>query len=136
MEIDIDNYLAGLQVGVEGSAQLEEDLRITGSAKGGVYANYVDKDFHYENVSSPPIALDFDESGLDVAGIMQADLELALEVAEGVEIFVGGTAMYLMGVATGPGNVPEANTASEFTDLDNDDNVLYAGGRAGLRVSF
>ncbi|MCH7889034.1 MAG: hypothetical protein IIA00_07125 [Proteobacteria bacterium] len=134
IQIDIDNYLAGIQVGVEGRAQLLENLRITGSAKGGVYANYVEKDFHYENEASN--VFDFDESEWDVAGIVQGDLELALEVAEGVELFVGGTAMYLLGVATGPGNVPEANTASEFTDLDNDDNVLYVGGRAGLRVSF
>lgn len=136
MNIDVSNFLAGLQVGAKAKfspIQANDRLHVSVGAKAGVFANFVDKDLRYQNDGD---STSFDNDKTVISGVLEADLEVAVEATDNIEIFAGGQATALLGVATGFSQVPTANTEAEFNKVETDENLIYWGAKAGVRVKF
>lgn len=137
MNIDVSNLLAGIQVGAKTTfspMETNDRLHVSIGAKAGLFANFVDKDMHYKGGATQ--VFDFDDSETVISGIVEGEFEVAVEATDGIELFAGGQATALLGVATGFSQIPTANTEAEFNKVETDQNVIYWGAKAGARVRF
>lgn len=140
MNIDVSNILAGLQVGAKTTfspAKANDRLHVSVGAKAGLFANFVDKDLRYVNFEeSVTETFDFNGNETVVSGILEGEFEVAVEATDNIELFAGGQATALLGVATGFSQVPTANTEAEFNKVETDQNLIYWGAKTGVRVKF
>lgn len=139
MNIDVSNLLAGLQIGAKTTfspTQANNRLHISVGAKAGLFVNFVNKDLHYVDSDEGDDIFDFDDGEAVISSILEGELEVAVEATDNIELFVGGQATALLGVATGFAQVPTANTETEFNKVESDQNVIYWGAKTGARVKF
>lgn len=137
MNIDVSNLLLGLQAGAKTTFSPVDRLHLSVGAKAGLFVNFVEKDLHYVSLGEGgDVDANFDDSDTVVSGILEGEFEVAVEATDGIELFAGGQATALLGVATGFSQIPTANTEAEFNKVETDENLIYWGAKAGARVRF
>ena len=143
-DVGARNSLTGLQVGGDAWLNLVPGVNVGADIKAGVYGNYVNQTTHIlATTTAPAAAATFDESlnNYDLAMIADANLYFMWRLGPHWTVRAGYNFMFLEGVALGPENfnaiAPNILTggvpgAARVSSLNEDGNVFYHGGFAGL----
>ena len=126
-----DNYLFGVQAGLQGMFNLGSSLRVGGNVKAGIYDNevYRRRTFLSSNVQSRN--QDSSDDDHETAWGFEANPRVEVRLSDNVMLTAAGTFLWL-------GNVSEAlDHYANVTDLDDHDlranrDVYFYGGSVGL----
>lgn len=130
-----DNYMLGLQAGLQGMFDINPYLSVGGSVAGGLYANRVERrrTFRSANVSTR-----FQDSTLDdtvLAQAVEVRPRLDFRIAEGWTLSASGSLLWLNNVSDA---VSHYATATDLQDRDirADKDVFFWGGSLGLKYAL
>ncbi len=134
--IHTDNYLLGLQVGLEGMTDLGGGIRLSGSVKAGLYANQVGRLRSF--ISRNQTQARAQQSSLDDTVLAQGvefNPRIEIELAKGVVFSAGGTLLWLNGVS---GALSHFATVTDLqdTNIRAKDDVLFYGAQTGLTIDL
>jgi hypothetical protein len=133
--IGIDNDLVGLQVGLQGMWGLTSNIAIGGSLKGGVAANFVDRErsFVSDNGAFPAYANSNDDTGFAQFAEFNPRLDIAL--SETATLTIGGTVLWINETSEAASHYQTlADTAD--SNLRDDDDQLFYGASVGLKLAL
>ncbi|MGL5168757.1 MAG: porin [Afipia sp.] len=130
------NYLVGPQIGFEGMFDIGGGIKVGGSAKAGLYANFVERERSF--ISRNQTQTRAQQNSISGTAFSQAyELNPRIEVPlmEGVKLSAGGTFLWLNNVSTA---FPHYATVTNLQDRDlrAKDRTFFYGLQAGLNVDL
>lgn len=134
--IDVDNDLLGLQIGLQGMWGLTSNVAIGGSLKGGIAANFVNRDRSFADLDAGPDLIY--ANGHDDTGFAQfAEFNPRVDVAlsETATLTIGGTVLWINETSRAASHF---ETLADPTDsnLRDDDDELFYGASIGLKLAL
>jgi hypothetical protein len=140
LSIRSDNILAGIQVGLQGMFDVAPGISIGGSAKAGLFANFVDVESTFTSISpsgSVPSRSRVLKSGDDVVAstVFEVNPRLDFRIADGVVLTASGTFMWINNVSDAVDYYADAANATPYTISSAGDAFIYGGG-LGLRFEL
>jgi hypothetical protein len=133
VSIRTDNFLFGMQVGLQHMFEVGDFMRIGGSIKGGLYNNFVDRERTYvsENVTN---LRSFETS--DSANVFAQSLEinprLEFKLSDGVLLTAAGSFLWLNNVSTALPHYASVEDLNGNRNVGAKDDVYFYGGSLGL----
>ena len=136
VSIQTDNYLVGLQVGMEHMWDVGEGLKLGGSVKGGLYANEAQRTRSF--LSRNQTQTRAQQNTLDDSAFAQAveiNPRIEFELAKGVSLSAGATFLWLNNVS---GAFSQYATVTDLDDrnIRAKDNAFFYGATAGLTINL
>ena len=135
--IRVDNRMIGLQLGLQHMFDVGGGLRIGGSAKGGLYDNFVDRNRTF--VSEANTQLRSRESS-DHKSVFAQGVELnprvEFELAKGTYLTAAGQFLWLNNVSTALPNYGSIAYVNSDHDVRARDDVYFYGGSLGLTIDL
>jgi hypothetical protein len=130
----VDNELLGLQIG--GDLLYPVSLRgnMGFKAKGGVYANFAERNHFISNAGTPIV--NSGDSEVDIAGIIELGVFGNYHIVPSVRLTAAYEFWYMPGIATVPDQNPAVVTPASGTSISLGDEVLLHGGSVGVQVLF
>jgi hypothetical protein len=130
------NYLLGPQIGFEGMFDIGGGIKIGGSAKAGLYANFVERERSF--VSRNQTQARAQQNYLNDTAFSQGyELNPRIEVPlmQGVKLTAGGTFLWLNNISTA---FPQYATLTDLQDhnVRAKNRVFYYGLQAGVSVDL
>ena len=130
-----DNYLFGLQAGLQGMFDVGGGLSVGGNVKAGIYDNEVERRRTFFSDNQSVRNMDVKDSDRQLSWGFEANPRLNLRLSDNAYLTVAGTFLYL-------GNVSQA--ADQFVAVaDRDDrdvranrDVYFYGGSVGMTFLF
>lgn len=131
---NVENRMAGVQLGADVlyPVSLRSNIGIRG--KGGVYANFDEANVLLQNGATT--VLNAGDSSVDVAGVIEMGIFTNYHIVPSVRLTAGYEFWYLPGIVTVPGQSPQFVHPSAGTQLDNDNELFLHGGSVGVQVLF
>lgn len=130
--VRMDNWLVGLQVGLQGMVDVGEHVRVGGNVKAGLFYNHAVRRRTYQQKQSPDALPFLGEDSDDVfAQGFEVNPRIEFKLSEGVFLTAAGSFLYLNDVGQA---LPHLATVTSPTDRDprsNGDTYFY-GGSLGL----
>ncbi|MFA6140709.1 MAG: hypothetical protein WC684_08300, partial [Hyphomicrobium sp.] len=126
-----DNYLFGLQVGLQGMFDLGGGLSVGGNVKAGIFDNEVERrrTFFSDNQSVRNMDITDREDGL--AWSFEANPRVELKLSEGVYLSAAGTFLWLGNVSQAVDHFASVADRGDH-DLRANRDVYFYGGSLGL----
>jgi hypothetical protein len=133
--VGIDNDLVGLQIGLQGMWGLTSNVAIGGSLKGGVAANFVDRErsFVSDNGAFPAYANSNDDTGFAQFAEFNPRLDIAL--SESATLTIGGTVLWINETSRATSHYDSLADATD-SNLRDDDDELFYGASIGLKLAL
>lgn len=129
--------MLGLQLGGDADCQWTDRLSATGTAKAGLFVNWVGHDTVLRN-TGPDILVEGSESDTGLSGVIDANLQATL--THGRWQFVGGyRVLVLSGMATAASQFDFAineDPAAVLGNVDHQGSVILHGPFAGVTCEF
>lgn len=130
--VRMDNWLVGLQVGLQGMMDVGEHVRIGGNVKGGLFYNHAVRRRTYQQKQSPD-ELSFlgeDSDGVFAQGF-EVNPRIEVKLSEGVFLTAAGTFLYLNDVGQALPHLANVTDPADRDPRANGDTYFY-GGSLGL----
>lgn len=133
--VGIDNDLVGLQVGLQGMWHLTSNVAIGGALKGGIAANFVDRErsFSSDNLNFPAYANSNDDTGFAQFAEFNPRLDIAL--GESATLTIGGTVLWINETSRATSHYETLADATD-SNLRDDDDELFYGASIGLKLAL
>lgn len=133
--IGIDNDLVGLQIGLQGMWNLTSNISLGGSLKGGIAANFVDRErsFSSDNLNYPAYANSHDDTGFAQFAEFNPRLDIAL--SETATLTIGGTVLWINETSRAASHYATVADATDSNVRDGDDELFY-GASVGLKLAL
>lgn len=133
--VGVDNDLVGLQIGLQGMWNLTSNVAIGGALKGGVAANFVDRErsFATDNASFTPFADSHDDTGFAQFAEFNPRLDIAL--SESATLTIGGTVLWINETSRATSHYESLADATD-SNLRDDDDELFYGASIGLKLAL
>lgn len=129
----VDNYMLGVQVGVDQMFQITDGISIGGSAKAGIFRNHIERHrtFNRDVSGSAQHTMGDKLKDDQTSYVVEVNPRLNIQLAEGVNFTAGGWFLYADNVATA---LPHFFAAADRDDreLRADRDVYFWGGSLGL----
>lgn len=135
VSVKTDNWMLGLQAGLQGMFALSDDLRVGGAVKAGIYDNIVSRRRTFFSLNQSVRRQDSSDSDHELAYAVEVNPRVELRVADGVYLSAAGSFLWL-------DNVSEATSHfATLTDLQDRDtrangDVFFYGGSLGLTMEL
>lgn len=135
VSVRTDNFMYGLQAGVEGMFHVGGGLSIGGSVKGGLYLNDVQRYRSFRSVNQTVRRQESDDDGKQFSQAIEVNPRLEYRLNDTVTLTAAGTFLWLS-------NVSEAvSHYGTVTDLDDHDvrangDVYFYGGTVGVKIAL
>lgn len=135
VSLTTDNWMLGLQAGLQGMFDLSDGLRVGGSVKAGIYDNIVSRQRTFFSLNQSARRQDSSDSDHELAYAVEVNPRVELRVADGVYLSAAGSFLWL-------DNVSEATSHfANLTDLDDRNtrasgDVFFYGGSLGLTMEL
>jgi hypothetical protein len=132
--IGVDNDLIGLQIGLQGMWQVSSNISIGGSLKGGVAANFVDRERSFvEQDGGLAYADSHDDTGFAQFAEFNPRLDIAL--SESATLTIGGTVLWINETSRAASHYETLADTTDSNLRDDDDELLY-GASIGLKLAL
>lgn len=133
--IGIDNDLVGLQIGLQGMWNLTSNVALGGSLKGGVAANFIDRErsLSSDDLSYPAYANSHDDTGFAQFAEFNPRLDIAL--SETATLTIGGTVLWINETSHATSHYATLADATDSNLRDGDDELFY-GASVGLKLAL
>lgn len=136
VSIRADNYLLGMQIGLQHMFDVGPSVRIGGSVKAGLYNNFVDRNRTFVSENRPDLrSFENSDSGNVFAQGVEINPRIEFKLDEGVILTASGTFMWLNNVSTALPHYASAEDLDDHNIRANDDTYFY-GGSLGLTFLF
>lgn len=133
--VGVDNDLVGLQVGLQGMWNLTSNVALGGSLKGGIAANFVDRErsFASDNGNYAPYANSHDDTGFAQFAEFNPRVDIAL--SETATLTIGGTVLWINETSRAASHYQTLANAADSNLRDDDDEIFY-GASVGLKLAL
>lgn len=141
-DIDVENHLVGVQLGVNAGYRVGQRMRLRARPRMGVYNNHINQSQRIYNVNGVAVvgpgnplegaAYDINTSKDDVSFVAEIDLGFDYLIWGGWSLNVGYRALGITGVGLATSQIPR-NFADipGAEDIDNDESLILHGGYLG-----
>lgn len=131
VRIDSENFLTGIQIGVQGDAPVVQGITFGGSLRGGLMANFitVERSFSSDDDSGNRIDNEIDDTAF--AQFVEARPRVSFVVAPGVDLTATGTLIYIHGISEAT-DYYRTVTDNDDREVRDDGDVFFYGGSLGL----
>lgn len=133
--IDVDNDLVGLQIGLQGMWQVASNVSIGGTLKGGIAANFVNRDrtFGSDDTNTFDYANGHDDT--EFAEFAEFNPRIDVALSDTATLTIAGTALWINETSRAASHV---QTLADRTDgnLRADDDELFYGASIGLKLAL
>jgi len=131
VDIDGENDMFGLQVGVDAEVPIGDKFTVNGGLKAGAFVNVASIDSII--FDDDTLSFGFEDTKARGSAITEGKIGLGWKVTPNVAINLGYMAMLLSWVTTAGNNFPQDNTMAEFQSHDSD-HVLVHGPLARINI--
>jgi hypothetical protein len=133
--IGVDNDLVGLQIGLQGMWQVSSNVSIGGSLKGGLAANFVDRERSF--VDQDGVGLAYADNHDDVGFAQFAEFNPRVDIAlsETATLTIGGTVLWINETSRAASHYETLADTTDGNLRDDDDELLY-GASIGLKLAL
>lgn len=133
--IGVDNDLVGLQIGIQGMWQVTSSVSIGGSLKGGIAANFVDRErsFGADDNNTFDYANSHDDTGFAQFAEFNPRVDIAL--SETATLTIGGTVLWINETSRATSHYQTLADATD-SNLRDDDDELFYGASIGLKLAL
>jgi hypothetical protein len=134
--IGIDNDLVGLQVGLQGMWAVTSSISVGGSLKGGIAANFVDRERSYFGTGGgalPAFSDSHDDTGFAQFAEFNPRVDIAL--SETATLTIGGTVMWINETSRAASHYQTLADRTDGNVRDDDDEIFY-GASVGLKLAL
>lgn len=133
--IGVDNDLVGLQIGIQGMWQVASSVSIGGSLKGGIAANFVDRERSFG--ADDNNTLDYANSNDDTGFAQFAEFNPRVDIAlsESATLTIGGTVLWINETSRATSHYQTLADATDSNLRDDDDEIFY-GASIGLKLAL
>ncbi|MCC7250266.1 hypothetical protein [Hyphomicrobium sp.] len=133
VSIRTDNYLLGMQIGLQHMFDVGDFVRIGGSVKGGFYNNFVDRNRTYVSENRPDLrSFDTSHSASVFAQGLEINPRLELKLTDNVFLTASGSFLWLNNVSTPLQHFASVEDIDGNRDVGAKDDVFFYGGTVGL----
>lgn len=134
--IGIDNDLVGLQIGLQGMWQVSSNISIGGSLKGGLAANFVDRERSFVDQDGAP-SLIYADSRDDTGFAQFAEFNPRIDIAlsETATLTIGGTVLWINETSRAASHYETLADTADASVRDGDDELFY-GASIGLKLAL
>lgn len=133
----IDNYMLGVQVGVDQMFEISDGISIGGSAKAGIFNNHIERHrtFNRDISGSASNTMGDEITKNQVAYAIEVNPRLNVRLAPGVDLTASGWFLYADNVAEA---LPHFTSAADRDDrnMRADGDVYFWGASLGLRFEL
>lgn len=134
--IDVDNDLVGLQIGLQGMWGIGSRVAVGGSLKGGIAANFINRDRSFIDIDAGPdliYADTHDDTGFAQFAEFNPRIDVAL--SESATLTFAGTVLWINETTRA---VDHYETVADVDDanLRGDEDELFYGASVGLRLAL
>lgn len=134
--IQTRNYLFGPQIGLEGMFDIGGGVKVGGSVKAGLFANFVERErsFISRNQTQTRAQQNFSGKTAFAQGV-EVNPRIEIPLARGVTFKVGGQLLWLNNISTA---FPQYATVTDLQDhnVRAKDHALFYGVQAGLTFNL
>lgn len=132
--IGVDNDLVGLQIGLQGMWQLTSNVSIGGTLKGGIAANFVDRERAFVDQDG---GLNYADSHDDTGFAQFAEFNPRLDIAlsDTATLTIGGTVLWINETSRAASHYETLADTTDSNLRDDDDELLY-GASIGLKLAL
>lgn len=132
VSIRTDNYLLGMQLGLQHMFEVGDFVRIGGSIKGGLYNNFVDRNRTFVSENRPDLrSFETSNSANVFAQGLEINPRLEFRLSDNVFLTASGSLLWLNNVST-PLSHFESVANLDDRDVRAKDDVFFYGGSVGL----
>lgn len=134
--IGVENDLVGLQVGLQGMWGVTSTISIGGSLKGGIAANFVDRERSFASLDAGPdlvYADSHDDTGFAQFAEFNPRVDIAL--SETATLTIGGTVLWINETSRAASHYQTLADTSDGNVRDDDDEIFY-GASVGLKLAL
>jgi hypothetical protein len=135
VSIKTDNWMLGLQAGLQGMFDLSDDLRVGGSVKAGIYDNIVSRQRTFFSLNQSVRRQDISDSDHELAYAVEVNPRVELRVADGVYLSAAGSFLWLDNVSEATSHVANVTDVNDRNTRASGD-VFFYGGSLGLTMEF
>lgn len=133
VSIRTDNYLLGVQLGLQHMFDVGDFVRIGGSIKGGLYNNFVDRNRTYVSENRPDLrSFDTSHSANVFAQGLEINPRLEFKLSDSVFLTASGSLLWLNNVSTPLSHFASVEDIDGDRDVRATDDVFFYGGSVGL----
>lgn len=134
--IGVENDLVGLQIGLQGMWDITSSISIGGSLKGGIAANFVDRERSLVGLDVAPdraYADSHDDTGFAQFAEFNPRVDIAL--SETATLTIGGTVMWINETSRAASHYQTLADRTDGNVRDDDDEIFY-GASVGLKLAL
>jgi hypothetical protein len=132
VSIRTDNYLLGMQVGLEHMFNVGDSVRIGGSVKAGLYNNFVNRNRTFVSENRPDLrSFESSDSKNVFAQGVEINPRVEFKLDEGIYLTAAGTFMWLNNVSTALPNYASVEDLDDH-DVRANGSTYFYGGSLGL----
>jgi hypothetical protein len=133
--IGVDNDLVGLQIGLQGMWSVASNVSIGGSLKGGIAANFVDRErsFASDNLNYPAYANSHDDTGF--AEFAEFNPRIDITLSDTATLTIGGTVLWINETSHATSHYQALADATDGNVRADDDELFY-GASIGLKLAL
>jgi hypothetical protein len=133
----VDNYMLGLQIGLQGMYEIAPGFSLGGSVKAGLYNNHMERHrtFNRDISGAASNTMGDSISGDQLSQVVEVNPRLSVDLAPGVQLTAAGWFLWANNVSEA---LPHFSSAADRddTDLRGNGDVYFYGGSLGLTVQL
>ena len=133
--VEVDNRMIGLQVGVEGEQPVSEGVTVGGFVKGGLLANFIDVETSFASDDAPANALNKGYDDIGFAQFIEASGNVSVRLTESASLVASGMLLWVNGVNEAGDNYSQVSDA-QATGIGNDEDAVFYGARLGVKIDL
>lgn len=135
-DIDTNNNLIGLQVGIGSSVQISPSFGLGLKAKTGLLVNFANQNSRFINDGAIVSVYRADESRVGVSPMVDLAGSAKLDLGSNVTLQAGYQFLFLGGVATAPAQFAKSPNFPNSLGRFERESVIYHGPFIGLEIRF
>lgn len=135
--IGVENDLVGLQIGLQGMWNVTSSISIGGSLKGGIAANFVDRERSFTDLEALTPDLIYADSHDDTGFAQFAEFNPRVDIAlsETATLTIGGTVLWINETSRAASHYQTLADTADGNVRDDDDEIFY-GASIGLKLAL
>lgn len=137
LNIEVDNDLVGLQIGLQTRWNISPTVSIGGTLKGGIAANFLNRDRSFRDRDGDLGNLIYSDNADDTGFAQFAEFNPRIEVVLGdsATLTVGGTVLWINDTTRAASHYQSAANTADSALRDDEDQLFY-GASIGLRLAL
>ncbi|MDZ4867752.1 MAG: hypothetical protein SGI91_10545 [Alphaproteobacteria bacterium] len=133
--IGVDNDLVGLQIGLQGMWQVSSNVSVGGSLKGGLAANFVDRERSFVDQDGAGLAYADNHDDVGFAQFAEFNPRVDIALSETATLTIGGTVLWINETSRAASHYETLADTTDGNLRDDDDELLY-GASIGLKLAL